>query len=62
MPAEQTGTIRESYLWKVLLRRGATAEGQFHHVSGAMYDKEIFNVVWGPTVIVMLLNTKRFLV
>lgn len=51
MPAEQTGLIRESYLWKVLLRRGATPEGLFHHVSGATYDKEIFDVVWGPTVI-----------
>jgi golgi-specific brefeldin A-resistance guanine nucleotide exchange factor 1 len=27
MPAEQTGLVKENYLWKVLLRRGETNEG-----------------------------------
>lgn len=59
MPAEQTGLIRESYLWKVLLRRGATTDGIFHHVSGTVYDKEIFRVVWGSTVKIELNSLNR---
>lgn len=27
MPAEQTGLVKENYLWKVLLKRGDTNEG-----------------------------------
>ena len=50
MPAEQTGLVRENYLWKVLLRRGASKDGLFNHVNGSPYDKEIFQLVWGPTV------------
>ncbi|XP_030381756.1 Golgi-specific brefeldin A-resistance guanine nucleotide exchange factor 1 isoform X2 [Scaptodrosophila lebanonensis] len=50
MPAEQTGLVRENYLWKVLLRRGATNDGRFQYVHNAAYDIEIFNIVWGASL------------
>ncbi|XP_033250509.1 Golgi-specific brefeldin A-resistance guanine nucleotide exchange factor 1-like isoform X1 [Drosophila miranda] len=50
MPAEQTGLVRENYLWKVLLRRGDTHDGHFHFVHDAFHDVEIFNIVWGASV------------
>lgn len=50
MPAEQTGLVRENYLWKVLLRRGAGKDGVYRHVNDVLYDKELFNIVWGPTL------------
>ncbi|XP_073812678.1 sec7 domain-containing protein garz [Musca autumnalis] len=50
MPAEQTGLVRENYLWKVLLRRGATSDGVFTYVHDATYDMDIFNVIWGPSL------------
>ncbi|XP_034650282.1 Golgi-specific brefeldin A-resistance guanine nucleotide exchange factor 1 isoform X1 [Drosophila subobscura] len=50
MPAEQTGLVRENYLWKVLLRRGDTHDGHFHYVHDASYDVEIFNIVWGASL------------
>ncbi|KFB45301.1 AGAP001527-PA-like protein [Anopheles sinensis] len=50
MPAEQTGLVRENYLWKVLLRRGATKDGLFHHVFGAQHDRELYRVIQGSTL------------
>lgn len=50
MPAEQTGLIRENYLWKVLLRRGVTKDALFSHVSDATHDPQLFQLVWGPTL------------
>ncbi|XP_023032106.1 Golgi-specific brefeldin A-resistance guanine nucleotide exchange factor 1 isoform X2 [Drosophila willistoni] len=50
MPAEQTGLVRENYQWKVLLRRGATHDGNFHYVHDAAYDTQIFNIVWGASL------------
>lgn len=50
MPAEQTGLVRENYLWKVLLRRNKTKDGRYLHVNGASLDKDIFQLVWGPTL------------
>ena len=50
MPAEQTGLVRDNYLWKVLLRRGGTMEGRYLHVPTGAYDRELFTLVWGPTV------------
>lgn len=50
MPAEQTGLVRENYLWKVLLRRGVCKDGVFHHIFGSGYDKELFQIIWGPIV------------
>uniref|UniRef100_A0A182PGX0 SEC7 domain-containing protein n=1 Tax=Anopheles epiroticus TaxID=199890 RepID=A0A182PGX0_9DIPT len=50
MPAEQTGLVRENYLWKVLLRRGATKDGIFHHVFGPQHDRELYRVIQGSTL------------
>lgn len=50
MPAEQTGLVKENFLWKVLLRRGLTTEGIYHHIPDATFDKEVFKVIWGPSL------------
>lgn len=50
MPAEQTGLVRENYLWKMLLRRNQTKDGHYLSAECALLDKEIFQLVWGPTL------------
>nr|KAG5707576.1 hypothetical protein BaRGS_001124 [Batillaria attramentaria] len=50
MPSEHTGLIRENYIWKILLRRGATKEGVFLHAPTGAFDSELFTLIWGPTV------------
>ncbi|XP_055952129.1 Golgi-specific brefeldin A-resistance guanine nucleotide exchange factor 1-like isoform X1 [Argiope bruennichi] len=50
MPAEQTGIVRENYLWKVLLRRGSTKDGKFVHTPNGLFDHDLFSLIWGPTV------------
>lgn len=50
MPAEQTGIVRENYLWKVLLRRGNSKDGVYIHVKNGTFDEDLFNLIWGPTV------------
>lgn len=50
MPAEQTGLVKENYLWKILLRRGMSPEGVFIHVPTGTFDRDLFSLVWGPTV------------
>ncbi|XP_067628120.1 Golgi-specific brefeldin A-resistance guanine nucleotide exchange factor 1 isoform X2 [Eurosta solidaginis] len=50
MPAEQTGLVRENYLWKVLLRRGVGPDGVFKYVQDSAYDLEVFNMLWGASL------------
>lgn len=50
MPAEQTGAVRENYLWKVLLRRGASKDGIFIHAPAGLFDHDLFSLIWGPSV------------
>ncbi|KRZ53661.1 Golgi-specific brefeldin A-resistance guanine nucleotide exchange factor 1 [Trichinella nativa] len=53
MPEEQGGLVRENYVWDVLLRRGAGTQGRFLRApghGGGLYDRELFALVWGPTV------------
>ncbi|KAG1678115.1 Golgi-specific brefeldin A-resistance guanine nucleotide exchange factor 1 [Nymphon striatum] len=50
MPAEQTGLVRENYLWKLLLKRGTTKDGIFVHAPNGLYDHDLFSLIWGPTV------------
>ncbi|XP_044272751.1 Golgi-specific brefeldin A-resistance guanine nucleotide exchange factor 1 [Tribolium madens] len=50
MPAEQTGLVRENYLWKVLLRKGASKDGVYYHVNGGQFDQELFALIWAPIV------------
>uniref|UniRef100_A0A671TCD3 Golgi-specific brefeldin A-resistance guanine nucleotide exchange factor 1 n=1 Tax=Sinocyclocheilus anshuiensis TaxID=1608454 RepID=A0A671TCD3_9TELE len=50
MPDEQTGLVKENYVWSVLLHRGASSEGMFLHVPESSYDRDLFTMTWGPTI------------
>ncbi|XP_072748156.1 Golgi-specific brefeldin A-resistance guanine nucleotide exchange factor 1 [Anoplolepis gracilipes] len=52
MPAEQTGLVKENYLWKVLLRRGSGPESVYLKVgnSGEFIDKDLAEHAWGPII------------
>lgn len=50
MPSEHTGALRDNYLWKVLIRRGALADANYIHTPSGSYNQEIFNIVWGQTI------------
>lgn len=50
MPDEQTGLVKENYVWSVLLHRGATPEGIFLHLPPSSYDHDLFTMTWGPTI------------
>lgn len=50
MPAEQTGLVRDNYLWKVLLRKGHSKDGVYLHVNAGTYDSELFQLIYGPIV------------
>lgn len=54
MPEEQTGLVRENYVWNVLLHRGATPEGIFLLVPPGSYDLDLFTMTWGPTIAALL--------
>lgn len=50
MPDEQTGLVKENYVWSVLLHRGATPEGVFLCLPPGSYDHDLFTMTWGPTI------------
>lgn len=50
MPAEQIGVVKDNYLWKVLLRRGATKDGRYIHAPNGLFDRDLFCLSWGPTM------------
>ncbi len=52
MPAEQTGLVRENYLWKCVLKRGHDEKdgGGFIMADNGYFDHDIFSIIWGPTV------------
>ncbi|XP_062286179.1 Golgi-specific brefeldin A-resistance guanine nucleotide exchange factor 1 isoform X2 [Scomber scombrus] len=50
MPDEQTGLVKENYVWSVLLHRGATTEGVFLNLPPGSYDHDLFSMTWGPTI------------
>ena len=50
MPTEQTGLIRETYLWRLMLKRSAAAGEKFIHVPVGAYNYDIFTLVWGQTM------------
>ncbi|XP_076680881.1 sec7 domain-containing protein garz [Andrena cerasifolii] len=52
MPAEQTGLVKDNYLWKVLLRRGAGLESFYLKVgnAGEFVDKELAEQAWAPII------------
>uniref|UniRef100_A0A8C5CDP9 Golgi brefeldin A resistant guanine nucleotide exchange factor 1 n=1 Tax=Gadus morhua TaxID=8049 RepID=A0A8C5CDP9_GADMO len=50
MPDEQSGLVKENYVWSVLLHRGATSEGLFLSLPPGSYDHDLFSMTWGPTI------------
>ncbi|XP_060896489.1 Golgi-specific brefeldin A-resistance guanine nucleotide exchange factor 1 isoform X1 [Labrus mixtus] len=50
MPDEQSGLVKENYVWSVLLHRGATSEGVFLRQPPGSYDHDLFTMTWGPTI------------
>ena len=50
MPAEQTGLVRENYLWEVMLRRGYGKDGLYIQAKDGAYDRELFAICWSPVV------------
>ena len=52
MPAEQTGLVKENYLWKCLLRRGTCPESLYIKVgdSGEFIDKELAERAWASII------------
>lgn len=50
MPAEHSGLVKENYLWKVLLRKGASKDGTYYHINDSTYDNELFQLIYGSVV------------
>ena len=50
MPAEQTGLVKENYLWKCVLRRGQEDGSEFMMARNGYFDHDLFSIIWGPTV------------
>jgi brefeldin A-resistance guanine nucleotide exchange factor 1 len=50
MPTEQTGLVRESYLWKLMLKRSSMTGDKFLHTPSGSYNYDIFTLVWGQTM------------
>ena len=52
MPAEHIGLVRESYLWKLMIKRSSssTTGDKFLHVPSGSYNYNIFTLVWGQTM------------
>lgn len=50
MPAEQVGLVKDNYMWKILMKRSTTKEGNFMHAPTGAFDRDLFGIVWGPTV------------
>ncbi|XP_078492936.1 Golgi-specific brefeldin A-resistance guanine nucleotide exchange factor 1 [Ciona intestinalis] len=54
LPDEQTGPIRDRWLWNVFLRRGNSPEGTWLPAGDSdsyhIYDRDLFAMNWGPTV------------
>ncbi|XP_040581498.1 Golgi-specific brefeldin A-resistance guanine nucleotide exchange factor 1 [Lepeophtheirus salmonis] len=48
MPAEQSGVVKENYLWKCVLKRGM--ESDFLESPNGTFDHELFGIIWGPTI------------
>jgi len=49
MPAEQTGLVKENYMWKQLLSR-SQEQGDFLQMDNGMFDHNLFGLTWGPAV------------
>ncbi|KAH9277801.1 Golgi-specific brefeldin A-resistance guanine nucleotide exchange factor 1 [Echinococcus granulosus] len=51
MPSEQTGAVRDNYLWKCLVRRSSQSSFQHYvHLPPGQFDADLFTMLWGSTV------------
>lgn len=50
MPAEQTGLVRENYLWKCVLKRGTEPCSRYMLAPNGFFDHDLFSIIWGSTV------------
>uniref|UniRef100_A0A5K3FVB2 SEC7 domain-containing protein n=1 Tax=Mesocestoides corti TaxID=53468 RepID=A0A5K3FVB2_MESCO len=51
MPSEQTGSVRDNYLWKCLIRRSNQPSfARFIHLPPGHFDADLFIMIWGSTV------------
>ena len=48
MPAEQTGLVKENYIWKCVLKRSKGGGSLLQ--PNVMFDHELFVLIWGPTI------------
>lgn len=37
-------------MWKVLLKRGMSKEGRFIHAPSGLFDHDLFQLIWSPTI------------
>ena len=49
MPSEQTGAVKENYLWKMLLTRSLD-EDEFILMDNGLFDHNLFGLAWGPAL------------
>ena len=49
MPAEQTGAVKENYMWKLLLAR-SQEEDDFILMDNGLFDHNLFGLTWGPAI------------
>ena len=49
MPSEQTGAVKENYMWKLLLTRSLEEE-DFVLMDNGTFDHNLFGLTWGPAV------------
>ena len=50
MPAEQTGLVKENYLWKIALKRGMEGKQGLLLSPKITFDRDLFTIIWGPAV------------
>ena len=52
MPAEQTGLVKENYIWKCVLKRSREKDGVEGYLlqPSVMFDHDLFSLIWGSTI------------
>lgn len=50
MPAEQTGLVKENYVWKCALKRSTEGKQGLLVSPKVMFDHDLFCIIWGPAV------------
>ncbi|KAL3311845.1 hypothetical protein Ciccas_009569 [Cichlidogyrus casuarinus] len=54
MPSEQTGLVKENYLWKCLLNRSQQTSLVYLHLQPGHFDAEIFAALCGPLLLALV--------